>query len=277
MRTVAARDVTAAARARADIRAGRHTGPTSGLAPGFAQANLVVLPEAYALDFLRFCVRNPKPCPVLDVTETGSACPDALAPDADLRSDVPRYRVFADGECIDEPNDVNRYWRADLVAFLLGCSFTFEWALTAAGIPLAHQRQRTNVPMYVTDLACAPAGPFGGPMVVSMRPMRPADLPRAAQITARFPAMHGAPVHAGDPTALGIGDLASPDFGDPVSIADDEIPVFWACGVTPQTAVQRARPPIALVHAPGHMFITDLPHEHYDSAAPAPHLPGGSP
>ena len=275
MRTAAARDVTAAERARADIRAGRHTGPTSGLAPGFAQTNLVILPEAYALDFLRFCVRNPGPCPLLDVTATGDPCPQMLAPTADLRSDLPRYRVFADGQCIDEPTDVHRHWRSDLVAFLLGCSFTFEWALAAAGIPLAHQRQRTNVPMYVTDRPCVPAGPFRGPMVVSMRPMPRTDLARAADVTARFPAMHGAPVHAGDPAALGIGDLARPDFGDPVAIADDEIPVFWACGVTPQTAVQSAAPPIAIVHAPGHMFITDLPHEHYDSAALASRLPGG--
>ena len=250
--------------ARARIRSGGHVGPTSGLAPGCAQANLVVLPEAYALDFLRFCARNPQPCPVLDVTDTGSSHPAALASDADLRTDLPRYRVFRDGQLIDEPADVVRYWTDDLVGVLLGCSFTFEWALAAAGLPLAHQAQGVNVPMYVTSRRCRPAGPFDGPMVVSMRPMPPADIPRAVAVSARFPAMHGAPVHIGNPAALGIADLTAPDFGDAVALNRNEVPVFWACGVTPQAVTLHARPPLAIFHAPGHMFITDRHHHEFD-------------
>jgi uncharacterized protein YcsI (UPF0317 family) len=254
---------TAAARER--IRTGEHVGPTSGLAPGFAQANLVVLPADDALDFVRFCVRNPKPCPLLEITDTGSAAPATMAAEADLRSDLPRYRVFRDGELIDEPTDVTRYWRNDLVGFLLGCSFTFEWALTAAGLPLAHQTQGVNVPMYVTNRRCVPAGQFEGQLVVSMRPFAPGDVRRAAQISARFPAMHGGPVHIGDPAVLGIEDLDAPDFGDPVRIAPDQAPVFWACGVTPQAVALEARPSLAIFHAPGHMFITDRPHVEFDS------------
>ena len=207
-----------AAADRARIRAGEHTGPTSGLAPGFAQANLVILPSDEALDFLRFCVRNPKPCPLLEVTDTGSPHPAALAADADLRTDLPRYRVFRDGQLDDEPTDIAGYWRSDLVAFLLGCSFTFEWALAAAGLPVAHQEQGVNVPMYITDRRCSPAGRFDGPLVVSMRPFAPDDIPDVINISARFPAMHGAPVHIGDPAEIGIDDLAAPDFGDTVEI-----------------------------------------------------------
>lgn len=250
---------------RERIRSGEHTGPTSGAAPGLAQANLVVLPEAEAFAFVRFCVRNPKACPLLEVTDPGSAHPAALAPGADLRTDVPRYRVFRDGELVDEPTDVSKAWRDDLVGFLLGCSFTFEWALAAAGLPLAHQRQGVNVPMYVTDRRCTGAGPFQGPLVVSMRPFAPRDVARVARISARFAAMHGGPVHAGEPAALGIDDLAAPDFGDPVTLAAEEIPVFWACGVTPQVVALEARPSLAIFHAPGHMFITDRPHADFDS------------
>ncbi|MCT7662170.1 putative hydro-lyase [Mycobacterium deserti] len=250
--------------ARTRIRAGRHAGPTSGLAPGFAQANLVVLAADEALDFLRFCVRNPRSCPLLEVTDIGSPHPVALAADADLRTDLPRYRVFRDGELVDEPTDVTRYWREDLVGFLLGCSFTFEWALAAAGLPLAHQAQGVNVPMYLTSRRCVPAGPFAGPLVVSMRPFAPEDIPRAAAVAARFPAMHGAPVHIGDPAALGIADLSAPDFGDPVRIGPGEVPVFWACGVTPQAVALESRPGLAIFHAPGHMFITDRAHVEFD-------------
>ena len=253
-----------AALARGRIRSGDHTGPTSGLAEGFAQANLVILPADQALDFLRFCVRNPKPCPLLEVTDTGSAHPATLAPDADLRTDLPRYRVFENGELVDEPTDVTDYWRDDLVSFLLGCSFTFEWALAAAGLPLAHQRQGVNVPMYLTDRRCVGAGPFTGPLVVSMRPFAPDDVDHAAEVSARFPLMHGGPVHIGDPAELGIADLSAPDFGDPVRIAEDEVPVFWACGVTPQAVVLEAKPSLAIFHAPGHMFITDRPHAEFD-------------
>jgi uncharacterized protein YcsI (UPF0317 family) len=251
--------------ARARIRSGEHTGPTSGLAPGFAQANLVVLPATDALDFLRFCVRNPKPCPLLEVTDTGSPRPAALSRGADLRTDLPRYRVFENGSLIDEPTDIRRYWRDDLVSFLLGCSFTFEWALAAAGLPIAHQRQGVNVPMYITDQRCAGAGPFEGTLVVSMRPFAPEHIARVVEISSRFPAMHGSPVHIGDPAAIGIADLTAPDFGDPVEVGMDETPVFWACGVTPQAVVVGAEPSLAIFHAPGHMFITDAPHRQFDS------------
>jgi uncharacterized protein YcsI (UPF0317 family) len=263
--TGAAPTSDAAVAARARIRSGEHSGSTSGLAPGFAQANLVVLPADDALDFLRFCVRNPKACPLLEVTDTGSARPATLAPDADLRTDLPRYRVFRRGELVDEPTDVLRLWRNDLVGFLLGCSFTFEWALAFAGLPLAHQAQGVNVPMYITTRRCVGAGRFEGPLVVSMRPFAPGDVPRAAEVSARFPAMHGGPVHVGDPAALGIADLGAPDFGDPVRLAPGEVPVFWACGVTTQAVALEARPSLAIFHSPGHMFITDRPHADFDS------------
>jgi uncharacterized protein YcsI (UPF0317 family) len=249
---------------RASIRAGEYVGPTSGLAPGFAQANLAVLPAEFALDFLRFCVRNPKPCPLLEVTDTGCPRPAVLAPEADLRTDLPRYRVFRDGTLVDEPTDVTQYWRDDLVAILLGCSFTFESALSAAGLPLAHQTQGVNVPMYVTSRQCVGSGRFVGPLVVSMRPFARGAVRRAAEVSARFPAMHGGPVHVGDPGVLGIGDLNAPDFGDRVRLVAGEIPVFWACGVTPQVVALAARPSLAIFHAPGHMFITDRPHVGFD-------------
>jgi uncharacterized protein YcsI (UPF0317 family) len=254
-----------AAADRAAIRAGEHTGPTSGLAPGFAQANLVILPADEALDFLRFCVRNPKPCPLLEVTDTGSPHPSGIAADADLRTDLPRYRVFRAGHLVDEPTDIVGHWRTDLVSFLLGCSFTFEWALAAAGLPIAHQVQGVNVPMYVTNRQCTPAGRFDGPLVVSMRPFPLDAVPLAVEISARFPAMHGAPVHIGDPAEIGIRDLATPDFGDAVRVGADEVPIFWACGVTPQAVAIEARPSLAIFHAPGHMFVTDRRHDDFDN------------
>src|SRR5689334_19763527 len=244
---------------REAIRRGEWTGPTAGLAPGFVQANLVVLPEADAFDFLRFCLRNPKPCPVLEVCEPGSPEPERSAPGADLRSDLPAYRVWRDGELAEERADVRELWREDLVAFLIGCSFSFERALLADGLPVRHIEQGVNVPMYRTSRACAPAGRFSGPLVVSMRPMTPPQALRAAEITARFPEVHGAPVHAGDPAALGIDDLGEPDYGDPVEVRDGEIAVFWACGVTPQAAAVASRPELMITHAPGHMFVTDRP------------------
>jgi uncharacterized protein YcsI (UPF0317 family) len=243
---------------RKRIRAGEFTGPTPGLAPGHVQANLVVVPRALAFDFLLFCQRNPKPCPLLDVTEPGSPVPALVAPDADLRTDVPRYRVFRDGRLIGEPTDVVKLWQPDWVAFLLGCSFTFETALLDAGLPVRHIEAGCNVPMYRTGVPCRSAGAFEGPLVVSMRPMTPAQAIRAVQVCARFPRAHGTPVHVGDPAALGIGDLGRPDFGDPVEIRPGEVPVFWACGVTPQAAIMNARPPLCVTHSPGHMFITDL-------------------
>jgi uncharacterized protein YcsI (UPF0317 family) len=248
-----------AASARAAIRRGEWTGPTAGLAPGYTQANLVMLPAADAFDFLRFCVRNPKPCPVLEVTDPGSPEPAATAPGADLRTDVPRYRVYRDGEPDGEPTDVRDEWRDDLVAFLIGCSFTFERALLAEGLPVRHIEQGVNVPMYRTSRDCHPAGRFAGPLVVSMRPMTPEQAIRATQITSRYPTVHGAPVHVGDHEALGIADLATPDYGDPVELRPGEIPVFWACGVTPQAVAAASRPELMITHAPGHMFVTDVP------------------
>lgn len=251
-------DLRSAAEVRAAARSGTLTGPTSGLAAGYVQVNLVMLPERDAADFLRFCTANPRPCPLLAVSEPGArACP-SLGEDLDIATDVPRYRVFRDGEAVDEPTDVAGLWRDDLVTFALGCSFTFEHALLADGIPLRHVEQGRNVAMYRSNLPLHAAGPFGGEMVVSMRPLRPADAIRAVQICTRFPQVHGAPLHLGDPQAIGIGDLARPDYGDAVEIAADELPVFWACGVTPQRALERACLPFALTHSPGHMLVTDL-------------------
>jgi uncharacterized protein YcsI (UPF0317 family) len=243
---------------RAAIRAGEWTRATAGLALGCVQANLVVLPQRLAYDFLRFCVANPKPCPIIEVTEAGSPEPVASAPGADLRTDLPRYRVFREGELAEEVADVAALWREDLVAFLIGCSFTFERALLAAGLPVRHLEEQVTVPMYRTSIACRRAGVFSGPMVVSMRPYEPAQALRATQITSRFPAVHGAPVHVGDPAAIGIADLASPDYGDPVTVRPGEVPVFWGCGVTPQATAAAARPELMITHAPGHMFVTDL-------------------
>jgi uncharacterized protein YcsI (UPF0317 family) len=243
---------------RAAIREGSWDRPTAALAPGYAQANLVVLPEADAFDFLRFCVANPRPCPVLEVCDPGSVTPSRLAPEADLRTDLPRYRVHRDGEVVSEVRDVSDVWREDLVAFLIGCSFTFERALLAAELPVRHVEMGVNVPMYTTTVACHPAGRFSGPLVVSMRPMTPAQAIRATQVTSRYTAVHGAPVHVGDPLALGIAALASPQYGDPVEIRSGEVPVFWACGVTPQAVAAASRPSLMITHAPGHMFVTDI-------------------
>ncbi len=248
--------------ARAAIRAGEWTRHTSGLADDHVQGNLVILPKAQADDFLRFCQRNPKPCPLLAVTEPGQPGVPQLGADIDLRTDLPRYRVWRHGELVDEPTDVRDLWRDDLVSFVIGCSFSFEQALLDAGLPIRHIEQKRNVPMYRTNIATTPAGPFSGPMVVSMRPMRAAAVIRAIQVTSRFPDVHGAPVHLGDPRLIGITDLGRPDYGDPVDVLPDEIPVFWACGVTPQAAITQARPEFCITHAPGAMLITDrLNHE----------------
>jgi uncharacterized protein YcsI (UPF0317 family) len=246
---------------RARFRAGETARPTAGLAPGYAQANLVVLPRQHAFDFLLFCQRNPKPCPLLEVIEPGGTEPAVTAPGADLRTDLPRYRIWHAGQLEAEVTDVREWWRPDLVSFLLGCSFTFEAALLRASVPVRHIEQGTNVPMYVTTIACTPAGIFHGPLVVSMRPLPPQQVVRAVQLTSRYPAVHGAPVHIGDPHAIGNHDLARPDYGDAVEVRPGEVPVFWACGVTPQAVALRSRPAFMLTHAPGHMFITDLPDE----------------
>ncbi len=258
---------------RSHIRENEYAGPTGGLAAGFAQANLVVLPGEYAFDFLKFCVRNPKPCPILEVTEAGSPEPVVMAPGADLRTDVPRYRVYEHGEMVEEPKDLLYRWRGDLVAFLIGCSFTFEAALIAVGLRIAHVEQGRNVPMYVTGKECIPSGPFAGPMVVSMRPYKPEEIPLVVSASGRYPAMHGAPVHIGAPEALGIVDLAKPEFGEPVEIEEDQLPVFWACGVTPQAIAMQAKPPLMITHSPGHMFITDRRHSEYEVAGLSPASP----
>jgi len=243
--------------ARLACRQGRMTGSTAGVAPGFVQGNLAVLPKDLAHDFLRFCQANPRPCPVIGVSEAGDPRIPALGLDLDIRTDLPGYRVWRDGELVAETGDVRDWWRDDLVAFVIGCSLSFEEALLAEGIPIRHIEAGVRVPMFRTSIACVPAGPFAGPMVVSMRPLRPADAIRAIQITTRFPAVHGAPVHIGLPEAIGIGDLAAPDYGDPVAVHADELPVFWACGVTPQSVIATVRPPFAITHSPGSMLVTD--------------------
>ncbi len=246
-------------RIRAACREGEWTGGTAGVAPGFAQANFVALPKAVAFDFIGFCIRNPDPCPVLDVTEPGSPEPHAAAPGADLRSDLPAYVVYRNGEVAERVTDVAAHWREDLVGVLLGCSFTFDQALQAAGLPVRHIEDGRIVAMYRTTRACTPYGSFSAPLVVSMRPMRPQQADRAREITSRFRWAHGAPVSVGDPGSLGIDRLDAPDYGDPPRLEPDEIPVFWACGVTSQEAIRARKPDLAISHAPGHMFVTDLP------------------
>ena len=250
--------IAPAYQARLDARAGRLTGPTANLAPGNVQANLAILPRDLAADFLRFCQRNPKPCPVLAVSEPGDPSLPDLGVDIDIRSDIPRYRVWHDGELVAEPTNVRDIWRDDLVSFLIGCSFSFEEAMLDNGLPVRHIEQGCNVPMYRTNIPTRAAGPFAGPLVVSMRPMNAADAIRAVQVTSRFPSVHGAPVHLGDPALIGIQDIHRPDYGDPVEIKPGEMPVFWACGVTPQSVVAATRPPFCITHAPGHMLVTDL-------------------
>jgi uncharacterized protein YcsI (UPF0317 family) len=240
------------------VRRGEWRRPTAGLAEGYAQANLVVLPRADAFDFLLFCQRNPKPCPVLEVTDPGCPEPKITAPGADLRTDVPKYRVYRHGELVAEVTDLHNLWRDDLVAFLLGCSFTFEGALLRAGVPVRHIEAGCNVSMYRTNIPCRSAGKFHGPLVVTMRPIPAHLVARATQVTGRYPAVHGAPVWVGEPGALGIGDLQRPDWGDPVEIRPGEVPVFWACGVTPQAVALASKPDFMITHAPGYMFVTDL-------------------
>lgn len=242
---------------RRRIRAGIFRGHTSGLAPGHAQGNVVILPADVANDFLLFCQRNPKACPLLAVSEPGQSTLPALGVDIDIRSDVPRYRVWREGALVDEPTDIASYWQDDLVTFVIGCSFSFEQALIDGGLALRHVELGLNVAMYRTSIATQPAGRFHGPLVVSMRPFTPANAIRAVQITSRFPSMHGAPLHLGKPELIGIKDLARPDYGDAIALLADELPVFWACGVTPQAVVAATRPVFCITHAPGCMLLTD--------------------
>jgi uncharacterized protein YcsI (UPF0317 family) len=242
---------------RALCRAGEFTGPTSGVAQGYVQANMMIVPREYAFDFLLFCQRNPKPCPLVEVLEPGQVMP-RCAPGADVRTDLPGYRVYENGQLAREITDVSSYWRDDLVTFLIGCSFSFERALIDGGIPLRHVDQGINVAMYKTNIPCLPSGRFEGNMVVSMRPIKSRDIARAVEISGKFPQVHGAPLHIGHPKAIGINDLSKPDFGDPVAILDGELPVFWACGVTPQYVAELSRIPFCITHAPGKMLVTDL-------------------
>ena len=249
---------SSAVQARHAIREGRWTQHTSGVADGHVQGNLVILRKAQADDFLAYCQRNPKPCPVLAVSEPGRPRLPSLGADLDIRTDLPRYRVWRHGELVDSPTDILDLWSDDLVSFVIGCSFSFEQALMEAGLPLRHVAQGRNVSMYRTNVPTERAGPFEGPLVVSMRPFSPKDAIRAVEVTSRFPDVHGAPVHIGDPAAIGIADLSRPDYGDAVEVLPGEMPVFWACGVTPQAAIQRARPEFCITHAPGAMLICDL-------------------
>lgn len=243
------------AQARARFRDGLHV-PTSGWCAGYAQANLIIVPKDYAFDTLLFAQRNPKPCPILGVLDAGETTGPLLR-GGDIRTDLPAYTVYRDGELVETVTDLSEHWRDDLVTFIVGCSFTFEAPLLQAGIPIAHIDQGCNVPMYRTSIRCESAGRMAGPMVVSMRPIPATRVSDAVRITSRYPAVHGAPVHVGDPSQIGISDLSRPDFGEPVTVPDGTIPVFWACGVTPQAAVMESRPPIAFGHAPGCMLITD--------------------
>lgn len=243
------------AQARALFRE-RDVATTAGYSAGYAQANLIALDKRYAFDFLLFAQRNPKPCPILGVLEPGQVASPLLA-GGDIRTDIPAYRVFSHGSLIDEPTDATAYWTEDTVAFLIGCSFTFEQALLDNGVPVAHIAQGRNVPMYLTNIDCEPAGVFSGKMVVSMRPIPASQVADAVRITSRYPAVHGAPVHVGDPASIGIRDLDAPDFGEAVDIPAGTVPVFWACGVTPQSIVMSSKPELAICHAPGKMLVTD--------------------
>nr|WP_272819069.1 putative hydro-lyase [Scytonema hofmannii] len=246
---------------RQQCRTGELKAPTPGLALGYVQANLVVLPYDLAFEFLLFCQRNPKPCPILDVTEVGNPEPKLIAPGADIRTDLPRYRVFRQGQLVEETTDIRPFWKDDLVAFLIGCSFSFENAMLNAGLSVRHIEEGKNVPMYKTSIQCIPSRTFSSPLVVSMRPLPAHHVVRSVEVTSRYYKAHGSPVHIGNPEVIGIEDLGSPDYGSAVTLRDNEVPVFWACGVTTQTAILQAKPEFAITHAPGHMFVSDLKDE----------------
>lgn len=240
------------------IREGEIVRPTSGMCAGYAQANLCVLPKEYAYDFLLFAMRNPKSCPLLEVSDLGSRTLKKIAKGADIATDIPKYRIYENGVLTGEYTDVTDFWREDLVSFLIGCSFSFESEMIEAGIDVRHITENCNVPMYVTNVDCEPAGVFSGKMVVSMRPIPYDQIVKAVTVTEQLPRVHGTPIHIGDPSVIGIKDLYKPDFGDMVTIKPGEVPVFWCCGVTPQSVVMNSRPSFCITHAPGHMFITDV-------------------
>ena len=243
---------------RTACRTGEYDGPTSGHVQGYVQANMVILPTKDADDFLLYCQRNPKPCPIIEVLEAGDPEPKKCAPGADIRTDLSRYRIFRDGVPTDDPKDIIELWRDDLVTFLLGCSFTAEEGLIAAGLEPRHIRETGFVPMFRTTIPTESAGKFSGPLVVSMRPYTPENAQRAAEVTAKYPLAHGAPIQIGDADTLGIKNIDEPEYGAPVTILEDEVPVFWACGVTPQEAILNAKPRFAITHVPGYLFVSDL-------------------
>ena len=243
---------------RGAIRSGAYQDHTAGLANGYLQANVVIIEESYALDFMRYCQRNPKPCPVVGVGDTGNPMMATLGQDVDIRSDVPSYNIYRHGVLIDSCSHIAHLWQENMVAFALGCSFTFEHAILRAGLPLWHVENNRTVPMFKTTINTVKAGPFSGPMVVSMRVVAASQIEEVKAISAQFPLAHGAPVHWGDPAAIGINDIAEPDWGDPTPIRDGEVAVFWACGVTPQAAIARAGLPLCITHKPGQMLITDI-------------------
>ena len=253
--------ITSPSEVRQLCRDGKFDAPTSGHALGYVQANLVVLPYDLAFEFLLFCQRNPKACPVLDVTDVGKFEPNLIAPGSDLRTDLPRYRIFERGELVAEVNEIVSYWRDDLVAFLIGCSFSFENAMLNADLPVRHIEENKNVPMYETDIPCVPTQKFSSPLVVSMRPLPINKIIRSVEVTSRYTKAHGSPIHIGNPEAIGIHSIDKPDYGDAVTVKAGEVPVFWACGVTTQAAIFRAKPEFAITHAPGHMFVSDLKDE----------------
>jgi uncharacterized protein YcsI (UPF0317 family) len=255
-------ELNSPASVRRNIRSGSFTGHTSGMAPGYTQGNLVILPTKQAMDFMRYCQRNPKPCPLVGVSDTGNPMLITLGNDIDIRTDIPSYNVYRNGELVETVNDIKSLWQNDFVAFIIGCSFSFEQAMMNEGIPIRHIEKNLTVPMYVSSIETSPAGIFRGGTVVSMRPMTARNAIRAVEITSRFPHTHGSPIHFGDPNVIGIKDISKPDWGDAQYIADNETPVFWACGVTPQNAIRKAKPEICITHTPGSMLITDLPSQH---------------
>ena len=240
------------------IREGKIVKPTSGMCAGYAQANLVVLPMDLAYDFLLFAQRNPKPCPILEVSDVGSRTLKKIAKDCDIAKDIPKYRIYKKGELVGEYTDVSEFWQDDFVSFLIGCSFSFESEMIEAGIEIRHITEDCNVPMYMTNIECESAGIFNGKMVVSMRPIKPDQVVKAVTVTETMPKVHGTPIHIGDPSVIGIKDINKPEFGDAVTINEGEVPVFWPCGVTPQSVIMNVKPDIVITHSPGHMLITDV-------------------
>lgn len=240
------------------IREGKIVKPTSGMCAGYAQANLVVLPKDLAYDFLLFAQRNPKPCPILEVSDVGSRTLKKIAKNCDIAKDIPKYRIYKKGELVGEYTDVSEFWQDDFVSFLIGCSFSFESEMIEAGIEIRHITEDCNVPMYMTNIECESAGIFNGKMVVSMRPIKPDQVVKAVTVTETMPKVHGTPIHIGDPSVIGIKDINKPEFGDAVTINEGEVPVFWPCGVTPQSVIMNVKPDIVITHSPGHMLITDV-------------------